>query len=67
MSIEKTAKGSVMVYACGGGGMNIGSMLEDHRGNSEIGFANLNISYIDTSMSNMHDGIKAENCFIFEG
>jgi hypothetical protein len=67
MSIEKTTKGNVMVYACGGGGMNIGSLLEGHRGNSEVGFANLNISYVDTSLSNMRNTIKAENCFILEG
>lgn len=65
--IDKKAKGNVMVYACGGAGLNIGSLLEQYRGGNELGFANLNISYVDTSMSNMRANIAQENCFIFEG
>lgn len=42
-------KGQVRIYACGGGGLNIGQRLEKHRGVTEAGFAVPQIAYIDTS------------------
>jgi hypothetical protein len=63
----ETLKGQVQLYACGGGGLNIGQRLEKHRGKREVGFAALDIAYIDTSRSNLRDSIKSENGYLLEG
>lgn len=46
-------KGRVRVFACGGAGVNIGKHIERFRGNEEAGMAVVEVSYIDTSKSNL--------------
>ena len=67
MSLDKTPKGKVKLYACGGGGINIGHLFEQHRGKSEAGFAQIDVTYIDTSRSNVKAGITADNLYLLEG
>jgi hypothetical protein len=57
-------KGKLRVYACGGGGVNIGYLLEKYRGLKEPGFAELDVVYIDTSRSNIKAEIKEENIYL---
>jgi hypothetical protein len=45
-------KGNVRIYACGGAGINIGSMFEEFRGLNDKGTAVVQPSYLDTSRSN---------------
>jgi hypothetical protein len=65
--MEQVQKGNVRLYACGGGGLNIGRQLEIHRGQKDAGFATLDVAYIDTSRSNLSKTISQENCFLLEG
>jgi hypothetical protein len=65
--MHATEKGKVLVYALGGCGTNIGSLLEKHRNQSEVAFAEIEIVYIDTSKSNIHKGIDAKHCYMLEG
>ena len=60
-------KGEVTVYCCGGAGMNIGTLLEAHAGQNEVGFANLRVVYVDTSKSNTRSHINENNSYILEG
>lgn len=60
-------KKTVRVFACGGAGTNVGFRLEKFRGLSEAGFASIDISYIDTSKSNMKKEIAEQHTYIIEG
>ena len=60
-------KGRVMLYSCGGAGLNIGQMFEKHRGASDIACAEVEVVYIDTSKSNLRDTIGAKHCYILDG
>lgn len=60
-------KGKVRIYACGGGGLNIGQRMEKHRGKDEVGFAISDIAYIDTSRSNLRSSISADHCYLLDG
>lgn len=60
-------KGKVKLYACGGGGINIGARLEKHRNHSEAGFAEIETVYIDTSRSNLQRQIDQKSCYLMEG
>lgn len=57
----------IRVYACGGAGVNIGKLLEEYRGKTETGFAEIQISYVDTSKSNMDESVKEEDRYLFKG
>jgi hypothetical protein len=65
-NIEKK-KGSLRIYAAGGGGINIASRLEKHRGRNDTGYANLEMSYIDSSKSNLHKNLPPEAIYLIEG
>ena len=67
MSLEPTPKGKVKLYACGGGGINVGHRFEKHRGKSETGFAEIDVTYIDTSRSNIKSDIDADNLYLLSG
>lgn len=43
----------MQIYSCGGAGINLGKHFEPYRGQSEKGFSNLNVRYIDSSDSNL--------------
>lgn len=60
-------KGQVRIYACGGGGLNIGQRLEKYRGHSEEGFAGSSVTYIDTSRSNLRPSIDPGHCYLLDG
>ena len=62
----KTPKGNVLVFACGGCGSNIASLLEQHRDQDEIGFGKIDICYIDTSRSNFKSHINQSNAYLFD-
>ena len=63
----KNPKGKIRVYACGGCGSNIGSILEKHRNQDEVGFGTLDIVYIDTSLSNYKEHMNKSNAYLIEG
>lgn len=46
-------KGRVRVLACGGCGINIARVLEQFRNSNDVGIAKIEVSYIDTSRSNL--------------
>lgn len=60
-------KGKVQIFACGGCGLNIGGMLEQHRGVDEPAFAELDIAFIDTSRSNLKAHINQDHCYFIDG
>lgn len=62
-----TPKGTVTLYCCGGGGTNIGYEFEGRRNRPEVGFAEINPVYVDTSRSNLIAGIAPEHTYVFEG
>lgn len=65
MSEIKTAiKGDLQVYACGGAGINISSIFEEFRGVADKGMAVVDLTYLDTSRSNLRPEMKEENVFI---
>jgi len=54
--MSEKAKGNIMLYACGGLGVNIGSIVaRDLKSPAADGFANLEICLVDTSRSNLID------------
>lgn len=61
--------GRVRLYSCGGAGINIGSkvaqMLTKHV--DQDVFADLDTVYIDTSKSNLHDGIEENKLYLVDG
>lgn len=59
-------KGRIQIYCCGGAGVNIGIKLEKFRGKSEPGFATFDITYIDTSKSNLAKTVSASDCYLIE-
>jgi hypothetical protein len=55
--MSEKLKGIIRIFACGGAGINIASQLEKFRNNEEVGVAKLEISYIDTSRSNLSTNV----------
>lgn len=65
---QELNRGQIRVYACGGCGSNIGSKLERFRGESDPTLGELDITYIDTSRSNLkHLKVDEERTYLFEG
>lgn len=62
-----TVKGKARIYACGGAGINIGKKLEQFRGTSEVGVTDLDITYIDTSRSNLDATVSGDYCYLLDG
>ena len=60
-------KGRVVVYSCGGAGLNIGHRFEQHREANSSGFATVEVVYIDTSKSNLKPGIDQQHLYHIEG
>jgi len=67
MNQDMNRKGRVTVFAAGGCGVNIGLMLEKHRGVKEPAFAEIDIVYVDTSHSNMRPNIDPAHCYLLDG
>lgn len=57
------------IYACGGAGVNIGSIFSSfqHREVKSEMFANINVYFIDTSKSNLNRNINKDNVYLVEG
>lgn len=68
MTTHERERGRVRLYACGGGGINMGHKI-DHviHQDADDGFAELDVVYIDTSKSNLHADIVAESVYLIEG
>lgn len=64
--MSQKLKGSIQVYAAGGCGINVASQLEKFRGNEEIGIAKVEITYIDTSRSNLTEGVPEESIYLLK-
>lgn len=54
-------KNTVRIWCCGGGGINIGTMVESYRADNNPAFANFKVSYIDTSDANIATTQRDEN------
>lgn len=66
MSQNTNTRGKVRVYACGGCGSNIGSLLENQRVSPNISIADMEIAYIDTSRSNLkHLNVDEKYTYLF--
>lgn len=60
-------RGMIKIYGCGGTGITIGSTFEHYRQHEEAGMAAIDISYIDTSRSNLKPGMQEDKIFIVPG
>ena len=63
-------QGQIRIYACGGCGINVAALLEKHRNAEDQAAAKLNITYIDTSKSNLarnRHSIAVEHCYTIDG
>lgn len=63
-------QGNVRIYACGGAGINIAAQLEKHRNADDQAAAKLNITYVDTSKSNLarnRHSIAEEHTYVIDG
>lgn len=60
-------QGNVRLYACGGGGINVGRRFEQRRGKRVVGFSAIDATYIDTSRSNLRTDLSADATYIFTG
>lgn len=56
-------RSTAMLYACGGAGINVGSIFEEFRTKEEGSLALVDTVYFDTSRSNLHAGLPAEKIF----
>jgi hypothetical protein len=65
--INKAIRGAIKIYGCGGTGITIGSTFEHYRDHDEVGMARLDVSYIDTSRSNLKPGMQQDKIFIVPG
>lgn len=65
MSNTQQAAGTVAIYGAGGGGINLVRNLELNQPRS-IGEAQLSLTYVDTSLSNMRN-VELEQTFVLEG
>ena len=63
---EQLNRNTVRIYACGGCGVNIGSRLEKYRNASDPTLAAIDVSYIDTSRSNLkHLQVADDSTYLF--
>ncbi len=60
-------KARIRIYSCGGAGMNIGQRFEARRNHDEIGFAGVDVTYIDTSRSNLRSSIDPVHVYLLQG
>lgn len=67
-STFKTTAASMNIYCCGGAGVNMGFLLKNAEFFKTEGYANVNIVFIDTSLSNMRGReVSAEELYIIDG
>lgn len=63
---NSVVKGRVVVFGCGGAGVNIASSLGSSKYNDEIGFATLDPIYIDTSRSNLDKSLDDSKIYLID-
>lgn len=61
----KNEKSTLRIMGCGGGGINLASHFE----NAEVrdGMAEIEVTYVDTSLSNLHNELDRKRAAIIEG
>lgn len=65
---ETKEKGTIRLYAAGGAGINIGKNFEKSRGKAEEAFAEIHVSYLDTSDSNLRNvNTTLDNIYRIDG
>lgn len=64
---QEQKRGQLRVYACGGAGMNIGHLLEEHRGHPGPAMADINVTYLDTSDSNLRPDTPMDHVYFIDG
>jgi hypothetical protein len=67
MTTHERERGRVRLYACGGGGINMGHRIDHLSQSSNESFAQLDVVYLDTSMSNLHSDIASESIYLIDG
>lgn len=67
MTDKTQPKRKLRVFACGGAGTNIGHKLEELRDQGLVGYADIEIAYIDTSRSNLHADISHKHVYLIDG
>lgn len=67
MTTHERERGRVQLYACGGGGINIGSKVDALVRKPDEVFAEFNTAFIDTSKSNLHAGVPEEKIYLIKG
>lgn len=57
----------ITIYACGGCGINLGSIFLKYDGQSDPGFAQIHSYFIDTSKSNIHSSVPKDKLYLVDG
>ena len=58
----------IAIYACGGCGINLGSVFLRYEGQEDSGFAQINSYFIDTSKSNIiHSKVPEDKLYLVDG
>ncbi len=66
--MEKENIGKVMIYCAGGAGINAGTFFTGFRdGKQQNGFAEMQVTFIDTSRSNITEEIIEEEIYLIDG
>lgn len=68
MNTAQKEVGTIRLYACGGAGTNIGIQLARKLGEQrEVGFGQLDVAILDTSKSNLRDGVPVKDVYLIDG
>lgn len=67
MSIEETPRGKISLYGAGGAGINLVSSWNDAHNDHATGQALLQVSYVDTSKSNLPTSVNPETVYVLDG
>jgi hypothetical protein len=66
MTTHERERGRVRLYACGGGGINVGHKIDHLSQTSLDSFASLDVVYLDTSKSNLHHDIAEDSVYLIK-
>lgn len=65
---DKSPRGTIRIYACGGAGINIARHFEKYRNNPSEGFASIEVTYVDTSDSNLRrSNVQSKDVYLIDG
>lgn len=65
--VPQAQRGQMVIYACGGAGINIGLNYEHYRDHKEPGMSDIDVVYLDTSTSNFKPIMMKEKIYLLEG